>query len=206
MARNEDEQQALGPSVVMGLIGAVFVLLLLAGGIWGVGKIVERIRESSEETQEETTEEVAEEESAEEESAEEESVDEGMSEEEASQEESTEEEGSTEESEVQEEEGDVNGDAVSDENIEEEESEAQEEESTSGIVGAVWVANDYKKGDISGDSYEVVWGDTLWEISEARYGDGFEWTKIRDANSGDVGYLPNGSQALIFPGQVLTLP
>lgn len=69
-----------------------------------------------------------------------------------------------------------------------------------------WTANDYQQGDISGGEYTVKEGDTLWEIAEARYGSGFEWTKIRDANSDQIGTLPNGSQALIVPGQVLTLP
>jgi nucleoid-associated protein YgaU len=69
-----------------------------------------------------------------------------------------------------------------------------------------WVATDYQEGDISGPTYTVKSGDTLWEIAEAVYGSGYEWHKILDANSDDIGYLPNGSQALIIPGQVLTLP
>ena len=76
----------------------------------------------------------------------------------------------------------------------------------SGMQGPVWVANDYVEGDISGDSYTVVKGDTLWEIAEAVYGDGTQWHKILDANKSSIGYLPNGSQALIVPGQVLVLP
>ena len=70
----------------------------------------------------------------------------------------------------------------------------------------VWVANDYKEGDIKGDTYTVVEGDTLWEIAEAVYGSGFEWGRILDANRDSISYLPNGSQALIVPGQVLELP
>ncbi|NMB91833.1 LysM peptidoglycan-binding domain-containing protein [candidate division WWE3 bacterium] len=69
-----------------------------------------------------------------------------------------------------------------------------------------WVATDYKEGDIKGSTYTVKYGDTLWEISEAVYGNGSQWTKILNANKSLIGFLPNGSQALIFPGQVLTLP
>lgn len=70
-----------------------------------------------------------------------------------------------------------------------------------------WSANDYKSGDFSkATSYTVVSGDTLWEISEAAYGSGFSWTSILNANSSSIGFLPDGSQALIIPGQVLTIP
>lgn len=69
-----------------------------------------------------------------------------------------------------------------------------------------WTANNYEEGDIESGEYTVKDGDTLWEISEAVYGDGTMWTKILDANSSDVGYLPNGSQALIVTGQTLVLP
>ena len=72
-------------------------------------------------------------------------------------------------------------------------------------IGGV-AATDYEEGDISGSSYVVQAGDTLWEIAEARYGNGAEWTKILAANSADIGYLPNGSQALIMVGQTLVLP
>lgn len=73
-------------------------------------------------------------------------------------------------------------------------------------VFAQWVATDYHQGDITGSSYTVKSGDTLWEIAEARYGNGADWTKILDANSSNIGYLPNGQQALIVPGQTLVLP
>ncbi len=73
-------------------------------------------------------------------------------------------------------------------------------------VFSQWVATDYQQGDITGSSYTVKSGDTLWEIAEAKYGNGAEWTKILQANSSDIGYLPNGSQALIVPGQTLVLP
>lgn len=66
-----------------------------------------------------------------------------------------------------------------------------------------WTANDYKPGDIQGNSYTVVSGDTLWEISEAVYGTGTQWHKIADANG--VSYLSNGNP-LILPGQTLTIP
>jgi nucleoid-associated protein YgaU len=69
-----------------------------------------------------------------------------------------------------------------------------------------WVANNYNKGDIKGTSYTVKSGDTLWEIAEGAYGNGAEWTKILGANKPSIGFLPNGSQALIRPGQVLVLP
>ncbi|OGC78037.1 hypothetical protein A2619_03070 [candidate division WWE3 bacterium RIFOXYD1_FULL_39_9] len=73
-------------------------------------------------------------------------------------------------------------------------------------TNAEWVATDYQEGDIDGNSYTVVRGDTLWEIAEAVYGDGSQWVKILAANSNDVGFLANGQQALIVPGQVLVLP
>jgi len=76
---------------------------------------------------------------------------------------------------------------------------------TVGTSGA-WTANDYKKGDITGKTYTVKYGDTLWEIAEGVYGNGSLWTNILASNSTQVGFLPNGSQALIFPGQVLTIP
>ncbi len=69
-----------------------------------------------------------------------------------------------------------------------------------------WKANNYNKGEITGGSYTVVKGDTLWEIAEAAYGDGSQWTKILAANKDEIGFLPNGRQALIKPGQVLILP
>ncbi|MBI2414672.1 LysM peptidoglycan-binding domain-containing protein [candidate division WWE3 bacterium] len=75
-----------------------------------------------------------------------------------------------------------------------------------GAASTRWVANDYVKGDIKNGDYKVVSGDTLWEIAEAVYGDGTQWTKILEANSKDIGFLPNGSQALITVGQVLQIP
>jgi len=100
--------------------------------------------------------------------------------------------------------GDLNGEGA----MEGSEDENIEEESKLKITSyeIEWVANDYEEGDIKGDSYTVVEGDTLWEIAEAVYGSGFEWGKILQANSDSIGYLPNGSQALIIPGQVLEIP
>lgn len=57
----------------------------------------------------------------------------------------------------------------------------------------------------STDTHTVVKGDTLWDIAHNSYGSGFEWTKIRDANTGKIGTLSNG-RPLIVPGQVLTIP
>lgn len=92
-------------------------------------------------------------------------------------------------------------------------SETGREDLSAGVSGQVeaantqvWVANDYKSGEITSSNYNVKSGDTLWEIAEARYGDGSQWTKILEANKGSIGFLPNGSQALIFAGQTLTLP
>ena len=71
--------------------------------------------------------------------------------------------------------------------------------------GIDWKANDYQKGDITGSSHIVIKGDTLWEISEGKYGEGKEWMKIKNANSTVVGTLRNGNP-LIIPGQNLSLP
>lgn len=68
-----------------------------------------------------------------------------------------------------------------------------------------WRATDYVKGDIKTGNYRVQQGDTLWEISEAVYGSGFEWHKILNANKSKIGFLPNGSQALIEVGQILVI-
>jgi nucleoid-associated protein YgaU len=68
-----------------------------------------------------------------------------------------------------------------------------------------WIATDYIEGDIGKGQYIVKEGDTLWEIAEAVYGSGFEWSKILEKNKSMIGFLPNGSQALIWPGQVLTI-
>ncbi len=97
--------------------------------------------------------------------------------------------------------GDLNGEGITETN----EGQAL---GTGGPVttAQVWIATDYKEGDIEGATHTVVSGDTLWEIAEAVYGNGSEWIRILDANSDSIGFLPNGSQALIVPGQVLRLP
>lgn len=74
------------------------------------------------------------------------------------------------------------------------------------VATGIWKATDYVVGDIIANSYTVQSGDTLWEIAEAYYGSGFEWKIILEANKSNIGFLPNGSQALIIPGQKLYLP
>ncbi|KKS07632.1 MAG: hypothetical protein UU59_C0004G0022 [candidate division WWE3 bacterium GW2011_GWE1_41_27] len=103
-------------------------------------------------------------------------------------------------------EGDVNGEAATDKKLPPTVAGTISGGSSNGIINPEWVATDYKKGDIQGASYTVKSGDTLWEIAEGAYGDGTQWTKILEANKGDVGFLANGQQALIIPGQVLVLP
>lgn len=210
---------SIGPSVVLGLVGAVVVLLLLGAAVWGVGKIITKIREAREEKEEETVaeedEEVAEgEEQGEDGEAQPEEGEEGAEGEtgEAATEETVAEESGAEEETGEEEETVTEGEEATQEEGEGETEEEGEEEEISETEEATvqargpWVANNYEPGDIKGDTYTVVWGDTLWEIAEGRYGSGFEWGKIKDANLDKVGYLPNGSRALIIPGQVLTLP
>lgn len=52
---------------------------------------------------------------------------------------------------------------------------------------------------IIGDTYTVVRGDTLWDIAERAYGDGFKWKEIAEAND-----LVNPS--LIHRGNEFTIP
>ncbi len=56
-----------------------------------------------------------------------------------------------------------------------------------------------KSTAVSGDSYTVVKGDTLWDISVRAYGDGYKWLEVAKANK-----LVNPN--LIHAGNVLTLP
>jgi len=96
----------------------------------------------------------------------------------------------------------LNGEGTSTETV-----VTQENSTTKDVVTmGEWVATDYEEGDIqSGTSYTVKSGDTLWEIAEAVYGNGAEWTQLLSANTDAIGYLPNGSQALIVTGQVLVI-
>ncbi|BCX14174.1 MAG: hypothetical protein KatS3mg085_706 [Candidatus Dojkabacteria bacterium] len=55
-------------------------------------------------------------------------------------------------------------------------------------------------------THVVSRGDTLWDLAQNYYGSGFEWVKILEENKAMIGFLPNGEQALIFPGQVLVIP
>lgn len=71
----------------------------------------------------------------------------------------------------------------------------------------VWQARMINKDSLKEIStYEVQKGDTLWEIAKGKYGTGSAWNKILAANKDQIGRLPNGSQALIRPGQKLVLP
>lgn len=71
---------------------------------------------------------------------------------------------------------------------------------------AKWQARQIERNTIKDSTYKVQQGDTLWQIAQGKYGSGFEWTKILAANKDKIGFLPNGSQALIEIGQELTLP
>ncbi|GIW70016.1 MAG: hypothetical protein KatS3mg101_0763 [Patescibacteria group bacterium] len=104
--------------------------------------------------------------------------------------------------------GDINGNAATDSKEPEKLAAAAKSQvlAPQPSVPAEWVPNNYKQGDIQGTSYTVKRGDTLWEIAEGAYGDGTQWTKILEANKNDIGFLPNGKQALIVPGQILVLP
>jgi nucleoid-associated protein YgaU len=51
-------------------------------------------------------------------------------------------------------------------------------------------------------TYTVVKGDCLWNISKKFYGSGAKYTVIYNANKSVIGSNPN----LIYPGQVLTIP
>lgn len=54
---------------------------------------------------------------------------------------------------------------------------------------------------IGGEAYDIIQGDHLWGIAVRAYGDGYQWTKIWQANKAQI-KNPN----LIYPGQKLTLP
>lgn len=61
------------------------------------------------------------------------------------------------------------------------------------------VGSSVQTNKISGNSYTVVKGDTLWDISVRAYGDGYAWTKISQANK-----LPNPN--VIHSGNKITIP
>lgn len=161
--------------IILGFVGALVVLFILCAGVWGVVKVIERIRENNEENKETTT-----------------TTSEDTTSTESSTDSTEGETTSTTESEGEQSgEGSTNGDGAT--------------TSESGDT-TVWVANNYVSGEIQGSNYEVKRGDTLWEIAEARYGSGFDWVRIKEANTDIVKPLPNGEWALIIPGQILTLP
>jgi len=67
----------------------------------------------------------------------------------------------------------------------------------------------YPQGQIAGgesrthiDHYQVVKGDSLWKIAVKVYGDGYQWTKIYEANQDKIGPNPG----LIFSGTNLLIP
>jgi nucleoid-associated protein YgaU len=68
---------------------------------------------------------------------------------------------------------------------------------------SVWVANDLTPNSLKGETHSVQQGDTLWEIAEAYYGNGADWTKIAQANS--VSYNMQGNP-LIYAGTTITIP
>jgi len=73
------------------------------------------------------------------------------------------------------------------------------------LASGLWTATNYDSGDIVEESYTVQLGDTLWEISGGFYGDEFQWSTILGLNASAIGFLSDGQQALIIPGQNLTL-
>lgn len=54
---------------------------------------------------------------------------------------------------------------------------------------------------ISENLYKIVQGDNLWEISVRAYADGYQWTKVWEANK-EMIKNPN----LIYPDQELSIP
>lgn len=74
---------------------------------------------------------------------------------------------------------------------------------TTASTNAAWTPLAHATGSISGSEYTVQSGDTLWEIAQGRYGSGYKWYLIAQANgvvNNSLGY------PLIYPGQVLKLP
>lgn len=65
----------------------------------------------------------------------------------------------------------------------------------------------------SGGSHTVVTGDTLWGISKQNYGDGSQYPKIYNANSGTIeasarnhGKVSSENGHWIYPGDTYTIP
>ena len=66
---------------------------------------------------------------------------------------------------------------------------------------------------LSGGSYTVVSGDTLWGIATKKLGSGTKWTSIYDANASTIeaaakshGKSSSDHGHWIWPGTVLTIP
>ncbi len=55
--------------------------------------------------------------------------------------------------------------------------------------------NDYECGDIRGETYKIVKGDTLWQIAEGRYCSGYAWVELYNANKSLI-----KNPDLIYPG------
>ncbi|MCL5411382.1 MAG: LysM peptidoglycan-binding domain-containing protein [Patescibacteria group bacterium] len=49
-------------------------------------------------------------------------------------------------------------------------------------------------------------GDTLWDLAQHYYGNGYAWVKIQAANPDKVGLFADGRVGLIRPNQVLSIP
>lgn len=66
----------------------------------------------------------------------------------------------------------------------------------------VEVVSDTASTTIQSDKYTVAAGDSLWSISVRAYGDGYQWTKIYQANKDKVGANPDQ----VEKGVELSLP
>lgn len=80
----------------------------------------------------------------------------------------------------------------------EQQDDEQKQQSNSGQNGDSDSESESKEGQ-----YTVMPGDSLWSIAEKAYGDGFQWTKIRDANELDLNAF---GQPTVEIGQVLNVP
>ena len=72
-----------------------------------------------------------------------------------------------------------------------------------GQTTSTWTAVYHTGGSISGESYTVKRGDTLWEIARGRYGKALERQKIADANNISFDSL---GHPILHSGDVLKLP